>query len=407
MPEASPRRRTARILLAAALVVVAGTGAYVGYAAIRAEQPVTLPAPTGPYPVGRTITEGTDHARADPLAPAPGTPRQLSIWLWYPAAPGPGATPAPYTPGAWAGLHLGGAMAWTETSFDEVRVHAVADAPAAAGRFPVVVLEPGLGFAAPQYTTIAENLASSGYVVAGVTPTYSANLTVLNGATVPANDAGNPSTIDTDDFHAGAAQATGDRLVEVWADDARFAATQVAAQPELAGHADPGRIVYIGHSFGGAAALEACRSDPHCAGAADLDGTQFGPVVHSGLEKPVLIIGNQDSCVTGSCEPAKPGDESDRRTARSLLTAGTGPAWCDRIAGTRHFNFTDYGAYYLAAPAEAVLALGPADGAEALSRTNAHLRAFADYATGRGPGPAAPACSTSIPGGFAKPAPTR
>jgi dienelactone hydrolase len=397
------------MLLTAALVVVAGTGAYVGYAAIRAERPVTLPAPTGPYPVGRTITEGTDHARADPLAPQPGTPRRLSIWLWYPAAPAREATPAPYTPGAWAGLHLGGAMGWTETNFDEVRVHAVADAPPAAGRFPVVVLEPGLGFAAPQYTTIAENLASNGYVVAGVTPTYSANLTVLGGATIAANDAGNPPAVDTDDFHAGAAQAAGDRLVEVWAGDARFAATQVAAQPKLAGHADLDRVVYIGHSFGGAAALEACRSDPHCAGAADLDGTQFGPVVHSGLGKPMLLIGNQDSCVTGTCRPATPGDQADQRTALSLLTAGTGPAWCDRITGTRHFNFTDYGTYYLAAPAEAVLALGPADGAEALSRINAHLRAFADYTTGNGPAPAAQACNTLVPDSHtpARPAPTR
>lgn len=70
-----------------ALVVVAGLGAYAGYAAIRAARPVTLPAPTGPYSVGRAITEWTDHARTDPLAPHPGTPRRLSVWLWYPASP--------------------------------------------------------------------------------------------------------------------------------------------------------------------------------------------------------------------------------------------------------------------------------------------------------------------------------
>ena len=65
-----PRRRALRILLAAGLVVVLAIGGYVGYAAIRAAQPVTLPAPTGPYRVGRTITEWTDSARVDPLAPA-------------------------------------------------------------------------------------------------------------------------------------------------------------------------------------------------------------------------------------------------------------------------------------------------------------------------------------------------
>ncbi|MCW2904066.1 MAG: uncharacterized protein JWO67_6331, partial [Streptosporangiaceae bacterium] len=56
-----------------------------------------------------------------------------------------------------------------------------------------------LGFAAPQYTTLAENLASHGYLVAGVTPTYSANLTVLHGHTLHATTAGNPPAFDAAD----------------------------------------------------------------------------------------------------------------------------------------------------------------------------------------------------------------
>ncbi|MDT7806060.1 MAG: hypothetical protein QOI78_9493, partial [Actinomycetota bacterium] len=254
--------------------------------------------------------------------------------------------------------------------------------PVAAGRFPVVVLEPGLGFAVPQYTAIAENLASLGYLVAGVTPTYSANLTVLDGTTVPSSEAGNPSAFDSADLHSGQAQATGDRLVDVWAADARFTAAQTArlqAQGRFAGHVDTTSTVYIGHSFGGAAALEACRTDPRCAGAADLDGTQYGAVVHSGLTKPLMLIGSQDSCVTGICEPATPSDQADQDTARSLLDAGTGPVWCYRLAGAEHFDFTDYGAYYLAAPADFVLALGPIDGNVALTVTNAYLGAFADH----------------------------
>src|SRR5207248_1905263 len=105
-----------------------------------------------------------------------------------------------------------------------VHDHAFADAPVLTGRFPVIVLEPGLGFAVPQYTTIAENLASQGYLVAGVTPTYSANLTVLNGYAVSATAAGDPQDSD-----APAARPTDDRLVDVWAADARFAAAQATA----------------------------------------------------------------------------------------------------------------------------------------------------------------------------------
>lgn len=360
-------------------------GCYVAYAAVRATRPVSLPAPTGPHPVGRTITEWTDPGRADPLAPRAGTPRRLAIWLWYPATPPPDAAPAPYTPGEWGGLHLGGVLAWSETGFDKIRVHAAADVPVAAGRFPVVVLLPGLGFAAPQYTTIAEDLASRGYLVVGVTPTYSANLTVIGGATIPADEAGNPAAFDGGDLHAGAAQAAGDRLVDVWAGDARFAAARAAglqAEGRFAGHVDTATTVYIGHSFGGAAALEACRSDPRCAGAADVDGTQYGTVVRTGLAKPMMLIGSESSCVTGACEPADAGERAAQATARSLVDAGKAPVWCYRIIGAEHFNFTDYGAYHLAAPADFLIALGSVDGRDALAITSAYLGAFLDHVVG-------------------------
>ncbi|WAL63844.1 alpha/beta hydrolase [Amycolatopsis cynarae] len=372
-------RRASRVLLALVVLI----GGYVGYVAFRAAQPVTLPAPAGPYAVGRTILDLTDGTRTDPLAPRPGMPRELSVWLWYPASPGPGAQPAPYTPGAWAGLHLGSLPGLGETGFGNVHDHAFADVPAAPGRFPVAVLEPGMGFAAPQYTALAENLASHGYLVAGVTPTYSANLTVLNGRAVAATEAGNPPESGADDLHAAQAQTTGDRLVGIWAADASFTAARISALDRetglFAGHVDAATTVYLGHSFGGAAALEACRSDAHCAGAADLDGTQYGTVVHSGLAKPMLLIGSEQSCVTGTCQPASPGDRSDRDTARALLTASTAPTWCYRINGAEHFDFSDYGLYYLAAPIRSQLALGPIDGTDALTITTAYLTAFLDH----------------------------
>ena len=384
------KRRWLRWVLWIALAVVVLPSSYLGYVAIRAVQPVTLPAPTGPHQVGRTIVEWTDRTRADPLAPHPGGPRELSVWLWYPGVPGPGAQFAPYAPGAWAGLHLSGPAGLGETSFADVRGHSYADVPVAVGRFPVVVLEPGLGLAAPQYTTLAEDLASHGYLVAGVTPTYSANLTVLNGQTVSATEAGKPSATDAANEHAGEAQAVDDRLVAVWAADDQFAATQVAAlntSGRFAGHVNASTIVYAGHSFGGAAALEACRTDSHCVGAADLDGTQYGPVVHTGLAKPMMLIGSQNSCITGTCQPADAGAQASRDTAQTLLAASAGNVWCYQIKGTEHFNFSDYGSYYLAAPIRSQLSLGPIDGTEALTITNAYLSAFVDHVTQGQPEP--------------------
>jgi predicted dienelactone hydrolase len=377
-------RRWLRNLLVLALVAVLAGAGYVGYVAIRAAQPITLPAPTGPYPVGRATVEWTDSARVDPLAPQPGTPRRLSAWLWYPAVSGP--TPASYAPDAWAGLHLSWPIGLAETGFDHVRTHAFADAPVAEGRFPIAVLEPGMGFAAPQYTAVAESLASNGYLVVGVTPTYSANLTVLDGKPLSRTEAGNPPAFNGSDEHASQAQAAGDRLIDVWAADARFAATQADAG-RFAGHVDATKVVYLGHSFGGAAALEACRTDQHCVGAADLDGTQYGPVVHSGLARPMLLVASENSCVTGTCQPSTASDRSSLDAARTLLAASSGPIWCYQLNGALHFNFSDYGAYYIAAPIRSQLALGAIDGNVALSITNAYLTAFVRQVTSGRPEP--------------------
>ncbi len=375
------RRAGAGILTATLSVLILGSG-YLGASAIRHTRPVSLPAPSGHYPVGRTTFEWTDTLRADLTAPQPRRPRELSVWLWYPASPHPDRATAPYAPGAWGQLHLAGVPGLGETNFNAIRTHSYTDTPVAAGRFPVAVFEPGLGFAAPQYTTLAENLASHGYLVAGVTPTYSANLTVLHAHPVHATAAGKPSSFDAVDVHAASARRHADQLVAQWATDARFAAARVIGLDRagpFAGHLDPAHTTYLGHSFGGAASLEACRRDPHCAGAADLDGTQFGTVVHAGLDRPALILGSQNSCVTGVCRAGDAGSRGERTAARTLLAASAGRVWRYEIEGSGHLNFSDYGAYWLAAPLRRLLGLGDIDGGQALRIAGAYLAAFLDH----------------------------
>jgi hypothetical protein len=84
--------------------------------------------------------------------------------------------------------------------------------------------------------------------------------------------------------------------------------------------------------------------------------------------------------VTGACQPADTASRADRATARTLLAASTGPAWCFQIDGSGHFNFSDYAAYYLAAPLRHLLALGTIDGDRGLTITNAYVAAFLDHA---------------------------
>jgi dienelactone hydrolase len=254
---------------------------------------------------------------------------------------------------------------------DTVHTHSVLDAPVATGRFPLVVLEPGLGLSAPHFSTLAENLASHGYVVAGVTPTYSANLTVLHGHPVTSSAVGNPQD---------PSRAVGNRLVAVWAADARFVAAQTTgAVGALASHVDAARVTYIGHSFGGAASLQACHDDPRCAGAVDMDGTPYGTVVTTGLAAPMMLLGTPGDCLAGACRPADAETRDIHTSSRSLRAASAGPSFRYEIAGAEHLNFTDYGAYYIPAPLHGLVQLGPINGDRALVVVSAYLTAFLNH----------------------------
>ncbi|MGX6603391.1 hypothetical protein ACWKSP_14805 [Micromonosporaceae bacterium Da 78-11] len=333
-PRRTPGRRThgrraLAVVLAGLLLTVAGYG---GYAVHRARLVVSL-APAGPYPVGRSLQQWADRSRTDQFAPIGGLPRVLSVWLWYPAAPGVTGTPSEYAPGAWRGLHTFG---WAATDPGRVHTGTLDDVPLAAGVFPLVVLLPGLGLAAPQYTAVASALAARGYLVAGVTPTYSAELTVLNTHPVRATNAGAPPDLGG---------PRGAELLAVWADDARFAADQAALR--FGGQVDVAHTVYLGHGLGGAAAVEACRADPRCAGAATLAGDP------APTGKPLLTL-NSPGATDG----------------RAYTVDGLAP-----------FDFTDYAAYHLAGPLRRVLPLGPIDGRRALGITTAYLAAFLDSTT--------------------------
>ena len=133
-----------------------------------------LPAPTGPSPVGTTSLHLTDTSRPDPWAAGAAT-RELMVSLWYPATPGGGRRASYMTP-AESELLLAhaGVTGVPPGALSTVRTNAVSDAPPAGHprSLPVIVLSPGFIHPRSVLTGLAEDLASHGYVVAGVDHTY-------------------------------------------------------------------------------------------------------------------------------------------------------------------------------------------------------------------------------------------
>jgi hypothetical protein len=74
-----------RVLIGVAALLLVVLVAAFGYLKVQSDRSVVLPAPTGPDRVGRTVYDWVDQSRMDPFAPNGSTPRELSVWVWYPA----------------------------------------------------------------------------------------------------------------------------------------------------------------------------------------------------------------------------------------------------------------------------------------------------------------------------------
>ena len=274
----SRRRRTRWILVAGALLLIAGL-------AVRwALPPVRLPVPTGGYAVGTTTVEWVDRTRAEPATDDPRDHRFVVTQLWYPAA-----RDASGLPGWYLGRDANEAevvsrgvaevLGVPALVFDQAaraRTPAFADIPVVGGpeRFPVVLFSPGLQGIRQQNTAWATELASHGYVVAALDHPYDSAVVVRTDSTTVRSTV----TASGDDVED---QRRADGWTATRAADLRFVLTQLTAMDRgrlpansarLAGRLDLGRVAVAGHSLGGAAAVQAAALDDRFRSAIDIDG---------------------------------------------------------------------------------------------------------------------------------------
>ena len=392
-------KRWARVfvLLLLLFVLVAASG--IAYVEIQHHQTLVLPAPTGPYAVGRMEYDWTDQSRLDLLAPHAGTKRELVVWAWYPAQRVPGARPrprAPYLPQKWAQMSeeqhgfLGQQLM---QSIDSIQTNSTDLAPLRAGaeRYPVLIFEPGLGNIPAQYTTLLEDLASHGYVIFAITPTYSSDVVIFpDGRVVNATPAGKLDT--NEDPHMAA-----DQLVNIWSQDVIFVMNQLTTLNTTSGtmwsqRLDLARLGVFGHSFGGATAAQVCYRDTRCQAGINLDGSLAGDVVQAGLTRPFMVIQHD----MGDCSDAD--CRSFQQDVHTMLrTVPDGASYHISIKDTRHFNFSDYAVHNIPLGLRFLGLLGSIDGQRGMQITRAYVRAFFDRYLNQTPSPLLQGPSNAYP----------
>ncbi|PZG29191.1 alpha/beta hydrolase [Spongiactinospora gelatinilytica] len=258
--------------MALALAVPAGATAPSG------GDPITLPAPTGPHPVGWEELHLVDRGRPDPWAPP--APRELMVSVWYPAAVARGAA-VPYATAEESRLLLDlmeQAGDLPPDTLTRVRTHARAGAPPlrTRHRLPLVVLSPGLTDPRWMLTSLAEDLASRGYMVAGVDHPYEA-------AAVTFPD----GRVATCRVCAGGDQ--GEKVVAGRVRDISFVLDRLKGHGRYGKMIDHGRVAAVGHSIGGAAAAATMAADRRVDAGINLDGS-FRPPLARDLARPFLML---------------------------------------------------------------------------------------------------------------------
>jgi dienelactone hydrolase len=266
----------------AALVLAAGVGVSLIYFWIWRDTEAWLPETTGPWGAGRTILTVVDGTRPDPFGSGV---RRLSVVLWYPTEPQKDVV-APYAPGQWMdALDRANAVnALVYRSVSRVYSRALTTLPSG-GKHPLLLFEPGYGKTALEYSALLEGLASRGFVIAAITPTYSVRATVIDGKIVEQTSRG---TVDEDAAPDKLEAGLRHNLLPVWMADFDSVRTFLLGSAKFGAAIDLSKVALVGHSLGGAAAVEHCVHVPWCSAAVDIDGRTF---LETESTVPRLLIG--------------------------------------------------------------------------------------------------------------------
>lgn len=290
---------------------------------------IVLAEPSGPLAVGTAALLVHDASR-----PGDGERgRALLVRLWYPAAASD-RQPAPYFLDArQAERNLRSSpLPLPDDLFERTHAFARQHVPAApADARPALLLSTGWGAPVESYTALAEDFASQGYLVFGIHHPNGAGAVVYPDGSEPSLD---PSEVVPDEANNLDWALDIEHVAEWLTDTPSLAAARQSvderARPNVRdalAQLDRRRIVALGHSFGGSAAVRADAESTAIVASADLDGALLGDAAAFAARTRSLVL----------LSPEHPEHDG---SIDAFVAAG---ADCHAltIAETRHANYSD------------------------------------------------------------------
>ncbi|MEU7524240.1 alpha/beta hydrolase [Saccharothrix sp. NPDC042600] len=319
-----------------------------GLAPAAATQPValTLPGPTGPYPVGTKELHLVDHDRIDPWT---SRPRELMVSLWYPAA-GNGPRARQFPPAVAAYYDRNAGVPPGTADFAGTLTRSRTGATPLPGRRPVVLYSPGGGHSRFLGTTLVEDLASRGYVVVGIDHT-------------PVGPVQFPDRVELPRSGVDAAQVLRERVR-----DTSFVLDELAAFPTL----DLTRVGMFGHSMGGFTTAEAMIGENRIKAGANLDGSmdpRYGQAASVGVTRPFLLMG-------GGLSSGAPHNHAHSGDWASFWSTSTGWRRDVYLPTAEHLSFSDAQVLLPQLDGDFTASIGTIDPRSSLAAQRKYLGAF-------------------------------
>lgn len=246
-----------------------------------------LPRPAGNHLVGSEVFRWTDPQRAEVLTADPQDRREVVAQAWYPTEVSQGQRVPYFEAQDRLPAMIDIYPSWFFNDFRQVDTHAIMSPAISDERatWPVLLFSPGWGSSREDYTGLCTDLASRGYVVVALSHPYESAVTVLASGQV-VGQSGNASIF-------GASMAD---MSEIRAADSSFVLDQltelarIEPTSPLAGHLDLQRVGMIGHSLGGATAVEVISTDARFRVGVNIDGVITDSLASTSLDRPFLWL---------------------------------------------------------------------------------------------------------------------
>lgn len=318
---------------------------------------INLPKPGGSNAVGTMRMDFTETSRKDILT-GKTSPQKIAVQVWYPASNISGKKQA-----NWMDNRQAASLFAKEKGLPDlfgqlclIKTNSYYGAPLSnkTNKYPVILFSGGAGMFNGQNTIQMEELASQGYVVFAVSHPYDDFAAIYSdGSVVPysSNQLAALSKDSSEAIAAGKKQVADENSpdfqralvrncklntenVHVWSSDMIFMADQIShlndgsIQSIFKGRLDTENMGIFGHSFGGAAAGEACLRDNRFKAFINVDGTPFGDTVGNIIQQPFMVLSEG----TDKNLKFNISDGYSEKQKNFLIVS---------INGAQHMNFTD------------------------------------------------------------------